>query len=168
MSHHCCRHLSLFQHLEAEAEHASLQHHESQEGGREGRASDGARGFHLPGDTPRWSRARPFAIEHLHAEVTLDLAARSVDGEAMILARRIDPEARELMLDAIDFEIHEVMLCHPQHGDHVARHRYDGRVLAVEVGTNGHGAAADLAIRVRYRATPRRGLYRGTSTRRWW
>jgi aminopeptidase N len=166
MSHHCCRHLSLFRHLDSEADHLSSHHHEASEAesGREARASDGARGFHLPGDAPRWSRARPFAIEHLHAEITLDLAARAVDGEAMLLARRIDPEARELLLDAVDFDIHEVMLCHPQRGDHVARHRYDGRVLAVEVGSNGHSAAADLAIRVRYRATPRRGLYFVTAT----
>ena len=167
MSHHCCRHFSLFQHLENEAEHTSaLDHtdHENREHARSVRASDGARGFHFPGDSSRWSRPRPFVIEHLHAEITLDLAARAVDGEAMILARRVDPEAREVLLDAIDFEVHEVTLCHPQAGDHAARYRYDGRVLAVDVGTNGHSKTADLAIRVRYRATPRRGLYFVTAT----
>jgi aminopeptidase N len=155
MSHHCCRHLSLSQRLGLDADHDR----ETLEGALEARSADGARGFHLPGDAPRWSRARPFAIEHLHAEVTLDLAARAVDGEAMILARRIDPEARELLLDAVDFELHEVTLCPPQSEARPARYRYDGRVLAVDVGEHGLGREGDLALRVRYRAIPRRGLY---------
>ncbi|MBX7197551.1 MAG: M1 family metallopeptidase, partial [Sandaracinaceae bacterium] len=168
MSHHCCRHLALFHatdahHEHVEHEHAGLDHaglgHTGHTGLGASTLADGARGFHLPGDSPRWSRPRPFAIEHLHADITLDLGARAVDGEAMLLARRIDPAATELLLDAVDFEISDVCV-----GDHGAAYRYDGRVLAVQVGTNGNAHAADLAVRIRYRATPRRGLYFVTAT----
>ncbi len=168
MSSYCCRHhhtllglglgdssghlssahLSSGGELEADLD-AGLERH-----GHAGHAGDGSRGFQLPGDQPRWSRPRPFAIEHLHADLALDLDQRSVEGEAMLLVRRIDRAAVELRLDAIDFEIREVSV-----GDSAARYHYDGRVLVIEVGDNGNATAADLAVRVRYRATPSRGLY---------
>jgi aminopeptidase N len=162
MSAHCCRHLGLLHSLGLDAGGHALDAESAADLdalGREGArasasGSDGSRGFHLPGDQPRWSRPRPFAIEHLHADVTLDVDGRSVEAEAILLARRIDPAATRLRLDAIDFEIREVSV-----GDSSAAYEYDGAILAIDVGRNGNARAADLAVRVRYRARPRRGLY---------
>ncbi|MBN8617001.1 MAG: M1 family metallopeptidase, partial [Deltaproteobacteria bacterium] len=151
MSHHCCRHLSLFEQLERDADRDALE-----SAGAIERGADGSRGFQMPGDAPRWSRPRPFAVEALRAEVTLDLATRSVEGDATLRVRRIDTAARELALDAIDFELHEVLL-----DDEAATHRYDGRVLTIEVASE----AREHSVRVRYRATPRRGLYFVTATK---
>ncbi len=148
MSHHCCRHLSLFEQLERADR-------ENSEAGGSHASADGARGFQMPGDAPRWSRPRPFAVESLRAEVTLDLASRSVDGDATLRVRRIDGTATEVLLDAIDFELHEVFL-----DGQPARHRYDGRVLAISVSLE----AREITVRVRYRVTPRRGLYFVTAT----
>jgi len=127
MSIHCCRH------------HASVLEH----------LSDGSRGFQLPGDSPRWSRPRPFAIERLEADIRLNLAQRSVDGSAVLQVRRVDQSATQLRLDATDFEIHEVRV-----EGIVASHAYDGRNLQIDVPM-----LSTMAISIRYTATPQRGLY---------
>ncbi|GAB4214374.1 MAG: M1 family aminopeptidase [Sandaracinaceae bacterium] len=148
---YCCRHLGLLHSLglgvDAIESEGPLHLVTSSSG-------DGARGFQLPGDTPRWSRPRPFAVEHLHADIVLDVDARSIEAEVTLLVRRIDPAARELRLDAVDFELREVTVAETP-----ARYHYDGQTLSLDVGDDGHAKAADLAVRVRYRATPRRGLY---------
>ena len=73
-------------------------------------APDGGRPFALPGDAPQWGRARPFAIESLLLRVGLDLDARAVEGECELVVRRIDAAAREIALDAVDFELGSVEL----------------------------------------------------------
>lgn len=157
MSHHCCRHLSLSYACHLEADRDALELGSARAESLSAAPADAGRGFQLPGDVPRWSRPRPFAIEHLDAEITLELAHKAIVGDARLRVRRIDPAAAELTLDAIDFELLEVLL-----GEQPARHRYDGQALVVELGP---GRADDtFHVRVRYRATPRRGLYFVTAT----
>lgn len=127
MSIHCCRHhATVFEHL-----------------------SDGARGFQLSGDAPRWSRPRPFALERLEADIRLNVPQRSVDGTAVLQVRRVDQNATQLRLDATDFELHEVLV-----DGLVALHTYDGRNLLIDVPMSGA-----MTISIRYTATPQRGLY---------
>ncbi len=113
-------------------------------------AAAAARPFALPSSTRHFERDRPFAVDHVALDVTLDVAAKSIRANAALDVRRIDPSAGELALDAVGFEIEDVRV----DGKSVST-RYDGRVLAVPVDPSRDRAR----VTVRYRATPRRGLY---------
>ncbi|HEX3343397.1 MAG TPA: M1 family metallopeptidase, partial [Polyangiaceae bacterium] len=119
-------------------------------GAAEHQASSAGRPFALPTSSRHFERDRPFAIDHLALDVTLDLAARSLRGKASLDVRRIDPAADELLLDAVGFELREVTL----DGKTVPWH-YDGRALRVTVEPGRDKAR----VVVGYRAAPRRGLY---------
>lgn len=69
---------------------------------------------------------------------------------------RIDASATEIALDAIAFDIESVELREDDQEKFAkAEHAYDGNVLRLAISPS----AARAAVRVRYRATPRRGLY---------
>jgi aminopeptidase N len=108
------------------------------------------RPFALPTSTRHFERDRPFQIEHLALDITLDVQAHAVNGKATLDVRRVDPAATELALDAIGFDVRELTLDGKR-----ATYRYDGRVLRIDVAP-GRDAAR---VAVTYRATPRRGLY---------
>ncbi len=113
-------------------------------------ASSAGRPFAF-GATPRhFERDRPFAVEHLALDLTLDLDAKSVSGTASLTVKRVDPNATELPLDAIGFDLQKVTL-----DGHRVAHRYDGRVLTVTIPVASRGGV----LAVTYSATPRRGLY---------
>ncbi|MBX3275318.1 MAG: HEAT repeat domain-containing protein [Sandaracinaceae bacterium] len=120
------------------------------------RAGRGPAPFRLAGDEPRWSRARAFSLDDLALELTLDLDARTVGGEARLTVRRVDPEARWAELDAIDFTLGALEQETASGWGEVA-YEYDGEVLRVDLGHVPDGGSARL--RIAYRARPRRGLY---------
>ncbi len=108
------------------------------------------RPFALSSSTRHFERDRPFRVDHLALDLTLDVAARAVSGKATLDVRRVDPAATELALDAVGFEITELTVDGKPEG-----HQYDGRVLRVSVGT----ARESARVSVTYRVTPRKGLY---------
>ncbi len=116
----------------------------------------GARPFRLAKDAARWPRGKAFSLDSLTLEVALDLDARAVDGVATLHLRRIDPEARWAELDAIDFALEAVERVSDGRWQGAA-YSYDGERLRVDLSDLPDGGATD--VRVRYRATPRRGLY---------
>jgi aminopeptidase N len=120
------------------------------------RSSSGARPFRLPGDTRQYGRPRAFSLDALDLELGLDLEARTVDGAATLTLRRVDPEARWAVLDAIDFELASVERERAETRESAA-YDYDGEVLRVDLSDVPAGGEA--RVLVRYRATPRRGLY---------
>src|SRR5882762_7276244 len=109
-----------------------------------------ARPFALSGSVRHFERDRPFAVDHLKADLTFDFAHKSVSGTATLSVRRVDPEAVEMVLDAIGFEISKVTVDGAS-----APFSYDGRELRVSV----RAAVQNGEIAVSYKATPRRGLY---------
>ncbi len=109
-----------------------------------------ARPFALSGSVRHFERDRPFAVEHLKLDAVLDFARKGISGTATLRVRRVDPEATEMVLDAIGFDISEVTI-----DGAVARHSYDGRGLRVPIRAGVQGC--DIAVS--YKATPRRGLY---------
>ena len=113
-------------------------------------AASAGRPFALPSSTRHFERDRPFAIEHLALDIALDVTARRIRATAMLDARRVDPSATELALDAVGFDVGDVSV----DGD-PAPHTYDGRTLIVPIPPGRQKAR----VRVAYRATPRRGLY---------
>lgn len=116
----------------------------------------GGRPFRLPADRPQWGRPRAFSLDSLSLDVALDLDARSVSGTATLHLRRIDARARWAVLDAIAFELEAVERVTDGEWSSAA-HRYDGERLELDLSDVPDGGATD--VRVRYRATPRRGLY---------
>jgi aminopeptidase N len=119
-------------------------------GAAEHAASAAGRPFSLPTSTRHFERDRPFAIDHLALDVRLDVPTRSIQAEAALDVRRVDPAAAELVLDAIGFDLSRVTL-----DGAPADHNYDGRTLRIALGP----ARETARVVVGYRATPRRGLY---------
>ncbi len=122
---------------------ASGSHHESA-------IALGARPFAFAHSPRNFERDRPFSIAHLALDLALDVARKSVVGSATLEVVRVDPEAEEIALDAIAFDLRSVKI-----DGKPADYRYDGRQITVVVpkGTS----RAKLAVA--YAATPRRGLY---------
>lgn len=108
------------------------------------------RPFALPGTQRVYERPRPFAIEHLALDVTLDPKGKTIEGTAALDVRRIDKSATEIALDAIGFEVRSCEV----DGKRVA-HVYDGSTLRIPIAPKH----AKGTITVSYRAEPRRGLY---------
>ncbi len=113
-------------------------------------AASAGRPFAFPTSARHFERDRPFAIGHLELDITLDVPERSIRATASLDVRRVDATAPELSLDAVGFDLHEVRV----DGKSVAW-RYDGRLLHVPLALSRETAR----VTVRYRATPRRGLY---------
>ncbi len=113
-------------------------------------AASAGRPFALSTSTRHFERDRPFAIDHLALDVTLDVPARRIDAEAVLDVRRIDPAAVELELDAVGFDVRDVRIDAAP-----VAWRYDGRTLTLPIDPRLERAR----VSVRYGATPRRGLY---------
>jgi aminopeptidase N len=109
-----------------------------------------ARPFAFAGTPRNFERDRPFRIEHLAADIILDVPQRSIRAAAALTVRRVDANATEIELDAVGFTIDKVTV-----DGKPAEYRYDGRVLAVSLGKQMKTATVGVA----YLATPRRGLY---------
>jgi aminopeptidase N len=118
--------------------------------------SAGGRPFALAGVARQYERARPFCIEHISLDLTLEVPKKSITSEAVLDIVRIDAAATEIVLDAIAFDIESVEVREGGHDAFVkAEHAYDGNVLRLSIAPS----VARASVRVRYRATPRRGLY---------
>src|SRR5688500_272403 len=111
-----------------------------------------ARPFRLPGDRPQWGRPRAFSLDALRLDLELELEQKAVHGAAHLTLRRVDPEARWAVLDAIDFELASV-----EREGKSAPHEYDGEVLRSDLSEVPEDGTASLVGRAR--ARPRRGLY---------
>ncbi|HSN97573.1 MAG TPA: hypothetical protein VLS89_04710, partial [Candidatus Nanopelagicales bacterium] len=134
-------------------------------------AVSASRPFALAGVKRVYERPRPFTIRHIALDLELLIDDRSIQGSARLDLSRVDPAARHVTLDAIGFEIEAVEIAAADPTAKPARragkraaeepafaaaeHTYDGESLRVEVPEG----VAEASIRVRYRATPRRGLY---------
>ncbi len=110
----------------------------------------GGRPFAFSSSPRHFERPRPFTIEHIALDLTLDFESRSVRGSATLLLRRVDPEATSIELDGVGFTIRGVTI-----GGKEAKFTYDGAKLVVPIGRSVERAA----LVVSYSATPRKGLY---------
>jgi len=110
--------------------------------------------FALAGTDRKYERSRPFAIPHLALELALDFETKSVSGSATLDFERAAASATELPLDAVGFEIESVRL-NLGKGFVNTPFDYDGDTLTVR----GLDRVDAGKVEVRYRATPRRGMY---------
>jgi len=109
--------------------------------------------FVLPGARATFTPAREVNVRHLRIEVALDFAAAAVDGvTTLTLVPLADGRAR-VALDAVEMQLHAVTLADGAALDY----SYDGAKVAFELAGCKEGAPVDVVVR--YRCTPRRGLY---------
>ncbi len=108
--------------------------------------------FVLSGAEAVYAPDRVCDVEHIRIEVTLDFERRSVEGTCTLEISPINDGDARLTLNAQEMEISEVMVA----GQKVS-HRHEGALLHVELGARKQNEK--LALQIRYRATPRRGLY---------
>ena len=118
--------------------------------GRCAAASSGPRPFAFPGTKRVYERPRPFTIRHLAVDLDLDVAAKAVRGIASIDIERIDATAKEVVLDAVGFELFAVEVDGAK-----AEHVYDGEKLRIAIPQS----LTKARLRIEYRAVPKRGLY---------
>lgn len=123
-----------------------LEHHHQH--GTQGAAA--GKPFAFASSPRHFERPRPFTIEHIAIDLTLDFAKKSVRGSATLRIRRVDPEATAIELDAVAFAITKITFAQKR-----AKYVYDGRKLTIDVPRE----AASGEIVVAYSATPRKGLY---------
>jgi aminopeptidase N len=110
--------------------------------------------FALAGTDRKYERSRPFAISHLALDLVLDFENKSVSGSATLDFSRVSANASELQLDAIGFELESVRLSAGK-GFVDTPFDYDGDTLSVR----GLSQVDSGKVEIRYRATPRRGMY---------
>jgi aminopeptidase N len=110
--------------------------------------------FALAGTDRKYERSRPFAIAHLFLDLALDFETKSVSGSATLDFERVAASAAELRLDAVGFELSSVRVDTGK-GFLDSPFDYDGDTLTVR----GLERADAGKIEVRYRCTPRRGMY---------
>lgn len=124
----------------------------------EGRAAD-ASTFVLRGTQRVYERPRPFRIEHIALDLEIDHAGKAIEGVAEITFERVSPEATELSLDAVGFDLAAVQLLKGRRrtskGWRATPHVYDDETLEVSIPANVDRGF----VRVKYRAEPRRGMY---------
>ena len=108
--------------------------------------------FALPGSHATFTPARDVDVRHLRIQVALDFAAGRVDGVCTLTLAAINDGPARVTLDAVEMELASVEL--PGGG---LPYVYDGQQLRFELGARTAGETVDVTIR--YRCTPRRGLY---------
>src|SRR5579862_9987509 len=91
-------------------------------------AEGGARPFAFATSPHQFERDRPFLVDHLALDLTLDVPNKSVRAVAVLSVRRVDDDADSIVLDAIGFTITSAKV----DGAEVA-YAYDGRTLTLPV-----------------------------------
>src|SRR5262249_30699416 len=108
-------------------------------------AAAGARPFAFSSTARQFERDRPFLVQHIAVDLTLEVADKSVSGTATLDFERVDPTADAVQIDAVGFAIRDVKVDGKN-----AKYSYDGRVITVPLGSDVKSAK----VAVTYRATP--------------
>jgi aminopeptidase N len=109
--------------------------------------------FALPGARATFTPDRDVDVRHLRIEVALDFDAAAVDGACTLTLVALSDGRARVTLDAVEMNVHSVLM---QDGASI-EYRYDGQRLAFDLGERKEGEAVEVTVR--YRCTPRRGLY---------
>src|SRR3954468_11678222 len=67
-----------------------------------------SRPFALAGTKRVYERPRPFVIRHIALDLELHVDEKAFHGKATLDLERVDPEATEIALDAVGFELSTV------------------------------------------------------------
>ncbi|RYZ10189.1 MAG: aminopeptidase [Myxococcales bacterium] len=108
--------------------------------------------FSLAGTERKYERSRPYRIDHLFVDLTLDFETKSVRGRAVLDFQRVAAEATSMQVDATGFVLTSVRV-DDGGGLKPATYSYDGEVIELQdLPERGQ-------LRIDYEATPQRGLY---------
>ncbi|HKV85310.1 MAG TPA: M1 family metallopeptidase, partial [Ktedonobacterales bacterium] len=114
---------------------------------------DAAPSFALPGDKPLYAPDRPADVLHVHIDVALDFARKSVAGEVTTTFAALFEQVTEVTFDAAELAIERVSA----QGGETLQHWTEGEKLHVRLDrAYTHGER--FAVTVRYATTPRIGL----------
>jgi aminopeptidase N len=108
--------------------------------------------FVLPGAHATFTPPRDVNVRHLRIEVALDFAAAVVDGVCTLTLVPLADGPAHVAVDAVEMQIHAVTRADGEALDFA----YDGQKVSFELAGK-EGAAVDVVVR--YRCTPRRGIY---------
>ncbi len=109
-----------------------------------------ARTFATTSASRHYERPRPFRVGHLALDLTLDVPRRALDGVAKFSVTRVDPNAAEVELDAVAFELKHVLV-----DGNPVNFIYDGAKISIPLTVE----CDSFALEVAYRAVPRRGMF---------
>src|ERR1700679_3403522 len=105
------------------------QRHHARCGCAGGNATEGgARPFAFATSPHQFERDRPFLVEHLALDLTLDVPKKGIRAVATLSVRRVDADADSITLDAIGFSIKSVKVDGAD-----AIYSYDGRALTLPI-----------------------------------
>lgn len=116
--------------------------------------AESAPAYSLPGDVPFYAPDRPADVVHIDIGVTLDMAARRVEGDVTTHFLALFDAVRVVRLDAAEFDIHQVTLA-PD--DTPLAWWTEGEQLCMRLDRT-YTYGEQFAVRVRYTARPRAGL----------
>ena len=111
------------------------------------------RPFAPPGTKLQFTGDRPVRVVHVRLELDLDLAGRTLDGLATLTLAARRAQVTSFVLDAVEMDVREVTL-----DGKPADFDYDGETLRLRPSKPLEADAA-FKVGVRYRCSPRRGLY---------
>ncbi|MGH2486307.1 MAG: M1 family aminopeptidase, partial [Ktedonobacterales bacterium] len=114
---------------------------------------DGAPSFALPGDKPLYAPDQPADVLHVHIDVALDFARKSVTGEVTTSFAALFEQLTEVTFDAAELAIERVTA---ESGE-TLRHWTEGEKLHVRLD-RAYTYGDRFAVTVRYATTPRIGL----------
>ena len=102
----------------------------------------------------QWPRSHDYDVQHYRIEVSFDWAKKTVAGETTINLRPFKSDFKEVELDAAAMTINSVKLGDGQ----PLKYRYDdGENLFIALD-KAYDAGSDIAVKINYSATPRKGL----------
>ncbi|HEY2902070.1 MAG TPA: M1 family aminopeptidase [Polyangia bacterium] len=111
------------------------------------------RPFAPPDTKLQFTGDRPVRVVHVRLEFELNLGTRTLDGLATLTLAARRAQVASFVLDAVEMNIREVSL-----DGKAATFDYDGQTLRLRP-PRPLDADAEIKVAVRYRCSPRRGLY---------
>lgn len=113
-----------------------------------------------PTNTERkYERSRPFQVQHLSLDLDVEFDQKAVSGTASLRIQRRAPSGTELSLDAVGFQLGELVLTEtggrPKRLNEGTDFYYDSDSLTIHLGEDFDTGL----LEIEYRAKPRLGLY---------
>jgi aminopeptidase N len=126
--------------------------------GKEAASDPGVDAFAPPGTPAQYAPDRSLDIEHADIAVFPDLVEQRVTGVVRYRAKLLDPEAREITLDAVELEIDSASV----NGTPAAVRREGDRIHVALAKTERDAASeapGELELQIEWRAAPELGVY---------
>ena len=102
----------------------------------------------------QWPRSHDYDVQHYRIEVSFDWGKKSVAGETTINLRPFKSDFMEVELDAAEMTINSVKLADGR----TLKYRYDNGENIFIALDKAYEAGSDIAVRINYSATPKKGL----------